>query len=982
MRNLVLSILPMMLLCVSFAYSQNITIGIGPEFPPNNPANCTSLSAGLNFFDDGGAGGNYSPNFNDTIVLCPDLSLGTKMSVAFSIDAGASFDVDGSDSIYVYDGPSTSAPLLGVLNSVTNPTGHTYNATWNNPSGCLTVVFISDGANQGAGWVGNVQCGNQAQPFEMHLEAFVNNASTNSLNPIDTGFVNVCLGDSILLVAKPLFPHSFETTGNGYSQNTSNVTYQWNISDGGTYPNNDSIWFVPPARNGYIVELKITDQFPHSRRMSAKVRVSQQPIFVGTGPVEDTVCLGEQTVLIGGVTPTDTVGISIPEGSYQLGGAYAGLTYLPDGSGYNYSTTINISGFPSDATIQNNQDLNKVCITMEHSYTGDLEIWLECPPVAPATVGQTVTLLNSYGAGAIPGGTSGINNFLGHPYDDYNGGGPGIGWEYCFSSVFNTIGPMIANWNNTVAVPLIQLPLGSSPPEYSAGNSMDPSDIYAPEVPFGAVTGFQGCPINGDWKVTVRDNIGADDGYIFEWGLFFDPSFFPGLQGYSNSAVDTYWNPDPTIITSGPDTLTNVVPSIPGLHSYTYNVIDDYGCHYDTVVNIYTLPLPIIFPDTIACDMTFQVSGTQAFQGGVWSSLPAGLNFSSTTANNPNITTNTAGTYTVRYIDNACSDTVTSTIIFPPYPQIFDDTIFCGDSYQVIGTSAYATGGVWSAVSPEVSFLPDNTTLNPVITASESGQYTVTFTDNVCNNSTSSNVTLFLFPKIFDDTLACDFKFFVNGTVAANGGTWSSLDTNIRFLPNANVLNPQITSSIPGLFEVTFTDNQCQTAVTSSIFFQNYAYTTVVDTVLCIGATATISCGNFPQNNLYTWNDGTVGHDILVTAGNDYTVTASNECNSHSVTVHVGEKICEIHAPNIIVLSSNAGNNKFYLDYEGVREFKISIVNRWGNLITEYTDPGAAWDGKNLNGEVVSEGIYFYRFEAIMENNEEVKQQGFIQVIH
>ena len=110
--------------------------------------------------------------------------------------------------------------------------------------------------------------------------------------------------------------------GAGYSQNVNNVTYDWYISDGGTYPNNDSIWFYPPARNGYLVDLKVTDIFPQSERLLCKIRVSQQPLFTGTGPLEDTVCLGQNTVLIGGTTITDTVGVDIPAGTFELGGSF------------------------------------------------------------------------------------------------------------------------------------------------------------------------------------------------------------------------------------------------------------------------------------------------------------------------------------------------------------------------------------------------------------------------------------------------------------------------------------------------------------------------------------------------------------------------------------------------------------------------------------------------------------------------------------
>ena len=91
-----------------------------------------------------------------------------------------------------------------------------------------------------------------------------------------------------------------------------------------------------------------------------------------------------------------------------------------------YNTPITITGFPQGATITNDQELNQVCITMEHSYSGDLEIWLECPN------GSIVPLVNSYGAGAIPGGSGSGSTYLGDPIDDAGGGGPGEGWEYCF----------------------------------------------------------------------------------------------------------------------------------------------------------------------------------------------------------------------------------------------------------------------------------------------------------------------------------------------------------------------------------------------------------------------------------------------------------------------------------------------------------------------------------------------------------------------
>ena len=802
----------------SFTFGQTVVMG-DPGYDEQNPADCNTFGVGgVNFFDDGAAG-NYSANFNDTTVFCPDLTQGTKMTITFAINAGYTFDVDASDWIYVYDGPTTAAPLLGQHNSVSDPTGFAHTASWNNPSGCLTVVFISDGANEGTGWAANAQCGNQNQPFEPHIEAFINGQGANALNPLDTGFVDVCFGDSILFVAKPIFPNSLETTGYGYSQNVNNVIFDWNISDGGTYPDNDSIWFTPPSRNGFLVDLKVEDQFPQIERLLCKVRVSQLPSFAGTGPLEDTVCLGQNTTLVGGVTATDTVGIDIPSGQFQLGGSFAGLTYLPDGSGQQYQAPIDISGFPSGATIANAQDLNQVCITMEHSYLGDLEIALECPN------GTQVPLVNSYGPGFIPGGTSGGGTYLGHPFDDQGGGGAGVGWEYCFSSAFNTIaGSMTANLGNTVPVPFIAANPPTQPTDLSAGNSIDASVTYEPEASFA---GFAGCPINGTWTIIVQDNLGTDDGWIFEWGLFFDPSFFPGSTSYQNSVVSEQWVNDPTIISGQNDTLLIVQPDTPGNFNYTFQITDDFGCDYDTTVTLYVLPQPTIFGDTLACNYGFNVVGTDAYDGGIW----------------------------------AAADTA------------------------------------------------------------------ITFSDS-------------------------------------------------------SVLNPGISTSTPGTYEVSFTDNACNSTVSANITFPPYVYTALDDTIVCNGTEVTL---NAVQNSTVTdflWNTGETGPSITVIEPGVYTVTGSNICHSSTVSATLGNKLCDIDVPNIISLSSQSGNNTWFVQQEGIAEFNCVITNRWGNVVYESNDPAGQWDGNTQGGTRVEEGTYFYVINAILDNGEPLQKQGLVQVVH
>jgi subtilisin-like proprotein convertase family protein len=957
--------------------AQVITMGdVG--FPQNNPIDCATFGISGNNFQSPG-GGSYPANFNDTTVFCPNLSLGTKVTLTFAINAGFTFNVDGSDSIYVYDGPNTSSPLLGVHNSVTDPNGFAYQASWSNPSGCLTVVFISNNSNQGSGWLANVQCGNQFQPFIPHLEAYINGQGTNALNPLDSGFVDICFGDSILFIARPLFPYSLESTGFGYSQNVnSSIDFFWDITDGVTYPDNDSIWFTPPARAGYLVDLTFTDDFPQIERLRCKVRVSQLPSFAGTIPLDDVICLGESTSILGGVTISDTVGVTIPPGTFNLGGNFAGLTYLPDGSGQQYQAPIQIGGFPFGSTIQNAQSLNQVCITMEHSYLGDLEIWLQCPS------GVIVPLVNSYGAGAIPGGKSGGGTFLGHAIDDVGGGGPGIGWEYCFSSVFNTTGTMMGTYpGNTIPV-TAQAPL-------SAGNSINPNNTYSPETTFA---NFTGCPVNGTWTIFVQDNLGVDDGYIFEWGLYFDASYFPGIGNYQNTVQSSFWSPDPTIISSQNDTLITVQPNTLGVHGYTFNIVDNFGCPYDTTINITVQALPDIFSDTTVCNFSFQVAGTTAISGGVWSTTAPNLTFSpNVTTNNPLISSSSSGTYPVTFTDNACNYAIQSTITFSPQPLIFSDTSLCGLTMQVAGTISNS-GGVWTSSNPNLTFSPNASTSNPLISSIISGTYPVTFTDNTCNYTTQSTITFIALPTIDIDPIACDYVCQVAGTTSSIGGVWTSTDSLIYFSDSfAN--NPQISTEYAGIYPVTFTDNACDVTLTANIEFLPYIYTQVLDTNICPGSSFELAPlilntpidslhsewtlqANYTPSTTWFWENGSTDIPRVISGAGSYIFHLQNACYEVIDTATIGIKPCDISAPNIIVLSSTEGNEFFFINTTGIVDFNCVILNRWGNVIYEYNDPEGGWNGKTSDGNLVEEGTYFYRIKATYEGGEDIIKHGFV----
>jgi hypothetical protein len=170
---------------------------------------------------------------------------------------------------------------------------------------------------------------------------------------------------------------------------------------------------------------------------------------------------------------------------------------------------------------------------MEHTYMGDLGISITCPN------GTTVDLVTW-------GTNGGGGTYLGEANDD-NSTTEGIGWDYFWApnSTNGTWGQASTNGLTT--------PTGGPTP----GNALI-SGTYASS---GNMCDLVGCPLNGAWTFTVTDNLGADNGYIFYWGINFNPALFPGITTFTPSiGVDSdssYWTgPNIVVIDADADIAT------------------------------------------------------------------------------------------------------------------------------------------------------------------------------------------------------------------------------------------------------------------------------------------------------------------------------------------------------------------------------------------------------------------------------------------
>jgi len=482
------------------------------------------------FTDSGGAAGNYGLNENFTMTICPEIP-GDKVMLDFT-----TFDTRNPvDFMQIFNGPDINAPTFGVFTGNTTAIPNIVSATDANPSGCLTITFVSGGVGTPSmGWSANISCFEPCQTITSQIDNAVP-------MPNADGYIRVCPNEDIML------------TGSGiFSNDGAGATYEWDLGDGNTVVGQTAT-FSYDTPGVYLVNLNIRDSnttvnplgCPNSNILAQVVQVGTLPDFTGTSAVDTSVCLGDDVAINGVVNAVEfNVDCTPPVGD---------LTPLPDGTGISYETFISVDCYDDGLTITNVNQIEAICINMEHSYAGDLDIFIISPS------GQIAQLFDQAGDGIYFGAAN--NND-----DDV----PGVGAEYCFSM-------------NAA------IPLGNAPTVMAGTNPPFNSYVPGTYLPVGNFSTLLGSPLNGNWTIRITDNLAADNGTIFSWNMELDSTLLPAELSFEPIITSETWDADPTITNTTGNTIT-VAPPAPGNYCYTFRVTDDFGCEYTEEVCIDVLP--------------------------------------------------------------------------------------------------------------------------------------------------------------------------------------------------------------------------------------------------------------------------------------------------------------------------------------------------------------------------------------------------------
>ena len=644
-------------------FSLSLILSVG-SFAQNRLLNATNngltfTQCGGYVVDDGGLTGNHGHNYDYSITICATRSPGSptatqRLSLSFQ-----EFNLGEGDTMTAYDGrykiPSAQFSPENVFDFTGNfLEGRTLLSTMGDTSGCITLRLVTDNMLNSSGFKAKIECiarcqypvasldtffikfdtaGNMSvRPVKEGVDSIYNDAGDSVVSLVRFKSVDFCVGDSIVLVPKAQFPEN----NNLYHQSDSTCAYTWNFGDGisdstafshssytitdsstnppTTYLVNNSVGHKWSTVTGYDLSLYVLDTNQkyvngtgcYSRNtIDTRIRISRNPIKT-VAPLP-TMCSGDLFKLKVGYGGNQTVSTDSMDFKKQFKEQFDSTVFIPDGplcvpgGGMQcYSSPVFFDQFRPGSQIQSANDIISVCVNMEHSYIGDIYIWLVCPD------GKRVELKTKAGGSkylGIPAGGNAHGNFDSTNPCTTPPNLAGEGWWYCFSTLRTVPASPLLNDCQQVAGVSLTNPAWNCQTCDSTNRADTIASVtnryYKPQGGFGSLVG---CPMNGQWEIEVCDDWGIDNGFVFSWYM---------ELGMTSSANWEYQVAIDTVAWDGPfmQTFTSTSAEIhpvdtSGAFKYDIHIVDEFGCVWDTATNLKVVRTPVVDlgPDRAVCE--------------------------------------------------------------------------------------------------------------------------------------------------------------------------------------------------------------------------------------------------------------------------------------------------------------------------------------------------------------------------------------------
>ena len=88
-----------------------------------------------------------------------------------------------------------------------------------------------------------------------------------------------------------------------------------------------------------------------------------------------------------------------------------------------------------------------------------------------------------------------------------------------------------------------------------------------------------------------------------------------------------------------------------------------------------------------------------------------------------------------------------------------------------------------------------------------------------------------------------------------------------------------------------------------------------------------------------------------------------------------------IFIPNTFTPDGDGINDIFEAKGSGITEFVMQVFDRWGGLVFESSSVDYGWNGKDVSGDIVNNGIYLYHLSLYDYNGRHWVYNGELKLM-
>jgi len=408
------------------------------------------------------------------------------------------------------------------------------------------------------------------------------------------------------------------------------------------------------------------------------------------------------------------------------------------------------------------------------------------------------------------------------------------------------------------------------------------------------------------------------------------------------------------------------------------------------IVNVDAMPsLANAGPSQNVCSTSANLNAVPPVVGsGSWTVMQGGASVTSPSSSNSGVTglTGAVNVFQWTVSNGTCpsnSDTVVIDLNFlPSASNAGADQTICASTSSLTANSPLVGAGLWSVVSGGANVISAASSITSLSNLS-TGQniFVWTISNGVCPPSSDTVVVNVSAqptpPNAGPDQNVCINSSAANlaATIPAIGtGTWTQI-TGAGVISNSSQYNSAVTGLSLGQnsFVWTIASGVCSSlSDTTRIFvYSNPSTANAGPDVSVSGSFSTLN-GNVPSVGTGMWSLVS-GAGSFVNALNPGTQVIGLGIGDNVLGWTISNGVCPdsydeviIHVNDLVVPNGFSPNGDFVNDHfeiPGLDVFanvKLEVFNRWGNLVYENDNYKNDWDGKNRNGEDLTDDTYYF----------------------